>query len=474
MKLPIRKKLFLSHFLAVLLVSGSIGTYFYHSAVDSLMSSLRGRLLNSAAIISQALDARDLASIRSSADTARPAYQRQLRRLRELRRSNGDIAFLYVMQRQQDRVYFVLDSDESAEQAQPGTEYPVRVPALLAGFARPSVDPELTQDEWGTFLSGYAPLRNGEGRYLVGIDMRAGDVEAKFQRIEMAGLLSLALSVLLALLFSRVLSRQLTLPIQALIDRFNDVGAGRIDQTLNLRTGDELDHLIAAYNGMSRRLSESEAQQREAAQALLCAKEELEQRVEERTRDLQALNRQMAHEIAERKQLQAELAQAARTDPLTGLLNRRAMLEHLEHELARSRRTGRPFVVLLGDVDHFKEINDTYGHDVGDRVLIQVAHALSRSLRDEDLIARWGGEEFLLLLPDTGLAGGVAAAEKIRRQFEAEQFSDAGIEISLALSLGVAEMDPQGPVTTGIQSADRALYQAKQGGRNRVFAAERA
>jgi diguanylate cyclase (GGDEF)-like protein len=253
----------------------------------------------------------------------------------------------------------------------------------------------------------------------------------------------------------------------------DDIYVGqRLIHKHKLRTGDEIDRLIGAYNEMSRRLRESEVHREQVAHDLQRAKESLEHRVAERTRDLQALNEQMAREIAERAELQAELAKAARTDPLTGLLNRRAMFEHLEHELARCRRSGSPFVVLLGDVDHFKQINDTYGHDVGDRVLARLAEKLKRSLRNEDLVARWGGEEFLALLPDTRIAGGMTTAEKVRRNVESERFDENGKAISLSFSFGVAEIDPEGSLTACIQRADRALYQAKQAGRNRVVAAD--
>ena len=169
-------KLFLSHFVAVVLVSGSIGTYFYVNAIGSLKQSLRSRLQNSAALLSQSIDARELDTVRTPADTQQEVYLRTLRNLRRLRRANPDIAFLYIMRRDPDnRIRFVVDSDETEKQALPGRDYPDAPNRLVAGFNGPSVDDEPYHDEWGTFLSGYAPLRNGKDLYLVGIDMRADE-----------------------------------------------------------------------------------------------------------------------------------------------------------------------------------------------------------------------------------------------------------------------------------------------------------
>ena len=161
--LPIRRKLFLSHFLAVLLMCGTVGTYIYLSAVENLKTSLQSRLRNSAALLSEILDASRLDEIREEADQTLPVYQEYLELLRAFRSTNPDIAYLYVMRRIGDRIYFVMDSDETEKQALPGREYVVSVPAMLEGFSHPSVDDEITTDEWGATLSGYAPVKDGEG-----------------------------------------------------------------------------------------------------------------------------------------------------------------------------------------------------------------------------------------------------------------------------------------------------------------------
>jgi hypothetical protein len=165
-------------------VSGSVGTFFYVRAMDNLMRSLQSRLLNSAALLSQTIDAADLHGIQSADDRGQAAYLDALEKVRRVRRTNPDIAFLYVMRRADDgTVQFVVDSDETEAQAVPGQVYDDVVPEMLEGFHLPVVDKDLYEDEWGVFLSGYAPLRNGEGRYLVGIDMRADEVRSNLREL---------------------------------------------------------------------------------------------------------------------------------------------------------------------------------------------------------------------------------------------------------------------------------------------------
>ncbi len=466
--MPIGRKLFLSHFLAVFLVSGSIGTYFYLSAYASLLNSLQTRLRSSAALISQTLDARTLAEIKGPADTARPVYRETLDLLRSIKKTNPDIAFLYLMRREGRRVFFVVDSDETSAQALPGREYKHTLPALWAGFNGPAVDNKVYEDEWGAFMSGYAPIKSGQGAYLVGLDMRAGEVKGKFRRLQISGLMSLLASVVLALLFSRWLSRHFNRPVKELVSRCGAIAEGKIGEQLDLRTGDELDHLIRAFNTMTQHLADSRERSRWAQSALKKGQEELEKRVDERTRELLEVNDQLREEITRRQKVEEALARAARSDPLTGLMNRRAMMYWFQYQLIHYQRNRIPFAVLLGDIDHFKAVNDTYGHAVGDRVLKDLALLLKESLRSQDLVARWGGEEFLILLPDTDGPGGAVAAEKIRGRLEEETFSADSREFHLTMSFGVAVYGPEQSADDCIQAADAALYRAKNAGRNRV------
>lgn len=471
MGLSIRRKLFLSHLLAVLLVSGSVGSFFYWTAVRSLTESIQARLESTAALTGQILDAGELEAIRAPEDRGLPVYARNLALLRALGNTNPDIAFLYVMRHRGGRVYFVLDSDASEAQAEPGREYQDRTPALLRGFIRPAADDQVYTDEWGAFMSGYAPLRNGNGEYLVGLDMRADEVQRKLSAVRVAGGLSLAASVLLAVLFGKVLSAKVVKPVRMLIARCRAIAKGEPDEGVEIRSGDELEELVEAFNTMSRQLTASRTEAEEARRSLEHARDLLEQRVAERNRDLMQVNERLLLEVAERARAEEQLAHAARADPLTGLMNRRAMLEQLEYQVARYQRNATPFTLILADLDHFKSINDTHGHDAGDQALMEIAEQLKQGLRAQDLVARWGGEEFLILLPDTDLEGGLVVAEDLRECIAAHRLPVGGETLTLTLSLGVAAFCANRPLNACIKAADTALYQAKVQGRNRVVAA---
>ncbi len=165
---------------------------------------------------------------------------------------------------------------------------------------------------------------------------------------------------------------------------------------------------------------------------------------------------------------EARLKEAALTDPMTGLGNRRAFVQHFEYEQNRSRRYHEPLCFILGDLDHFKDINDNHGHEAGDLVLTGVAALLRSSLRSMDSISRWGGEEFIVMLPETSQEGCLFTAEKLRRLVEAKQFHHDATRLQVTMSFGIAAYRPGESLDQTVAAADRGLYLAKQRGRNRV------
>jgi len=167
--------------------------------------------------------------------------------------------------------------------------------------------------------------------------------------------------------------------------------------------------------------------------------------------------------------VEQQVAEMAVTDPLTGLFNRRHMNQRLREEEARAARTQEPFSVIVVDIDHFKRINDTAGHDAGDRVLRDLAQLMRDMVRTQDIVARWGGEEFLIVLPQTRLAGAVEVADRLRRAAEATLARGLEAIDAITLTLGAAEYSAS--VTECLKLADVALYQGKEAGRNRVVAA---
>ena len=156
------------------------------------------------------------------------------------------------------------------------------------------------------------------------------------------------------------------------------------------------------------------------------------------------------------------------TDPLTGLFNRRAFLEKIENEAIRFKRNQKPFSILFGDIDLFKKINDTYGHSAGDAILVNISSILNTEKREIDQVARWGGEEFLVLLPETNLRGAVLSGNKIRKSISAKPVIHEGQEIHVTMSFGVSEYNGETPIEKTIDLADQRLYLAKNSGRNKV------
>jgi len=180
--------------------------------------------------------------------------------------------------------------------------------------------------------------------------------------------------------------------------------------------------------------------------------------------------RELRRRRSEMEVTQAALRQAAATDALTELLNRRWMEPFLKRELARARRQSTPVGFVMIDLDNFKHINDARGHQVGDQVLCHVAKTLATRLRGSDLLIRYGGDEFLAVLPETGAEDAAALAESIRDLLSAEPALVDGGAVPLQASFGVAVVAPPESLSARevIHRADEALYQAKRGGRNCV------
>jgi diguanylate cyclase (GGDEF)-like protein len=168
----------------------------------------------------------------------------------------------------------------------------------------------------------------------------------------------------------------------------------------------------------------------------------------------------------------ARLAQLAVTDPLTGLANRRALYAHLDREVDRAKRYKHPLAVLVIDIDHFKQVNDVHGHQTGDRVLNHVAQVITQSVRASDVAGRFGGEEFIVLAPETPAPAVRVVAERIRRAVETQTAQQKGLP-GVTVSIGAAGAS-EGEISTEslVARADAALYEAKRGGRNRVVLAD--
>ena len=198
--------------------------------------------------------------------------------------------------------------------------------------------------------------------------------------------------------------------------------------------------------GVTRDISESKRHEAE----LLQARDE----TEAANRALQAAN--------------AELGRLATTDALTGAWNRRRLEQVAETEIAAARRYGQPLSLLTFDIDHFKSVNDRHGHQAGDLVLVELVRRVRPHLRAPDVLARWGGDEFVVMMPHSALADALRLAERVRELAAAEPFPPAG---TVTTSIGVAQLHADESLDDWLERADHALYEAKSGGRNTVRAA---
>ena len=265
-----------------------------------------------------------------------------------------------------------------------------------------------------------------------------------------ASIAILVISILIIFLVAAWMFYMLGVPLNRITKHIRRITDGDLDIE-NIDVGnrkDELGQLSNAFNSMHDTIKRQ-------IKELNAHREILEQEVKERTKDLEQANK--------------KLELISKTDELTGLPNRREMNETIANEMGRSARTHKPFCFIFIDIDHFKNINDTYGHACGDIILKSVAQTIRGLLRKYDVFARYGGEEFLTLLPETDLEGARAVAERFRRQIEKMTVRYADFTIKITITLGVARFDERLGADRSIQMADKALYQGKEGGRNRVI-----
>ena len=238
-------------------------------------------------------------------------------------------------------------------------------------------------------------------------------------------------------------------PLNKLIGHMKKITNGDLDVP-EIRFGrrdNEVGQLSKAFNTMYGTV-------RRQFKELQSHREILEQEVNERTQELEEANK--------------KLRIMSRTDELTELPNRRSIHECIENEISRISRTRKPLCFVFIDIDHFKKINDTYGHSCGDEVLKSVAKTIRGLLRNYDIVGRYGGEEFLVLLPETDLDGATIVAERFLEQVEEQPIKYADYIINVTITLGVSKYDGRLGADRSIQMADKALYEGKEAGRNRV------
>jgi diguanylate cyclase (GGDEF)-like protein len=261
-----------------------------------------------------------------------------------------------------------------------------------------------------------------ERNLTASVDADYHDADRSFERVEWVAAIAAVVSIALMAAGAFVIGRILLASVDRLVEGAARFAAGDRDHQIEVRVPPELSRVADEFNRMVLRIKDSEA----------------------------------------------ALAELARRDRLTGLLNRRAMDESLADAMARRRRLDQDVAVLMLDIDRFKQINDRYGHPAGDQVLQRVAKAAASCVREVDEVFRLGGEEFVVLLHDADRAEAMVTAERIRSTIAAKPVSIGAEEVPVTVSIGVAVAGNEADADSVLAAADAALYRAKHEGRNRV------
>jgi diguanylate cyclase (GGDEF)-like protein len=253
-----------------------------------------------------------------------------------------------------------------------------------------------------------------------------------------------------------LVARKISSPLEVLAQGADEISRGNFGFTLDLNANHEIDTLALSFNRMSVKMKD----QREVLLKQISL--------------LEAQKQEIATQNEELAEANARLELIAITDQLTGAYNRRYIMREIEQELSRSVRHSLPMSITMIDIDNFKDINDTHGHQVGDEVLKEVVQVLSSSIRTSDLLGRYGGEEFIIIAPLTGHQEALILAERLRETVSKWPFETTYGFIKLTISLGVATYDGKTEASQGaileqlLAQADEELYKAKAAGRNCV------
>lgn len=279
----------------------------------------------------------------------------------------------------------------------------------------------------------------------VALEYDLSALQRSSQQLLLWALAATGLALMLAALLSTLIASSVTRPVSHINSVVRHIGDGQLQARADPERCGPMAELAKGINLM--------------ASQVAVTQEALKQQVQQATDEL--------------RQQKLEAERMARTDGLTGLLRRRIFIELAEAEIQRCRRYGDPLTLIMFDVDHFKTFNDNHGHACGDATLVHLAELLREQLRESDLPCRWGGEEFVVLLPRTSADVAHHAAERIRCHFEANPVHWEDRSLRVTASFGVAAFDARDlSLSNMVARADMALYRAKRNGRNRVEVAD--
>ncbi len=434
----IRQRLMASHLFAAVLLAGAFGAFVYWMAQGQLQQRAQVQLAGYVKLIAGSLDSDRIAEAEYDSQVRRELVAR----LQSLTQDNAGISHVRIARHAVAGEHTVASSSGS-----------------------PLVSEDSDQ------ITARAPIA-GSRNYFVVAQLGGAETSQELSVLRVRAMIAFLVCVLAALFIGRHLAGRILARITDLARRCRALASGEPLPPRHSGAHDELENLISEFDDMARRLRRTAEQREEALDSLREANEKLESRVLDRTSELEGANAKLKQEIEGRVHVEALLAEAALTDPLTGLLNRRAMMEMIDQASAQLQ-PGQPGLgLIVADIDHFKQINDNHGHRVGDNVLVAIARRMIELAGEANQrnVARWGGEEFLILLPDTRLALACRFAEIIRRGVSDLQTGIPNLRVSL--SVGVAEFDAGDSLDDCLWRCDQAMYRAKEAGRNSVVAAQ--
>lgn len=306
--------------------------------------------------------------------------------------------------------------------------------ATGSGFSRLPVEYDSHRDQKVVGLGAMVPSTD----WAVVAEMEKSGAYADIVRLGTWTALLVCVLLMAMGLFAYLLGHSIVKPLQRLSGEAGKVASGDLEVDLPVHGNSEVSYLTQVFNHMVASLRRGQEEISQAHEALI-----------EKNRELHRLSI---------------------TDSLTGIFNRKHVMDLFDMEFIRTQRYGTAFSVLIADLDHFKAVNDTYGHLAGDSVLRSIAKAMVESVRACDHVGRYGGEEFVVVLPNTGIDGAMDMAERIRQTIRRVEFNNEGEAFSMTLSMGVAVCrDDDNSVEAILKRADDALYQAKAKGRDQVI-----
>lgn len=412
---------------ATLLIAAGNGARHY------FRDQLRQRLMAVAATGALSVDSADLDKIQVLADEKTATYAKLVRQLRGIRDSNPGIRYVYILRMNpgSQKWRFVADADEDPRLvSHVGDKFDdAAAPDVWQTYFGPAADQQITHDRWGSWLSGYAPIKDptGSSVALLGVDMSANNVLFQDRNILYATLVALLVCLALAAVIGRMMAGIFSRPIIKLAEATQKVAQGDFTAQVAVKGARELKALAESFNHMTHSLYEQ-------------------------------------HE---------QLVALSNTDFLTKLHNHCYFQDRLRQETNRALRYRRPLSLVVFNIDHFRTINNIYGHHGGDDLLQQLAHLLQQHLRENDIITRYGGEEFAVIMPETNAESALETADRLRRLVQENKFIIASREdrpqALLTVSGGVASL----PVDSGdkdglVMAVELAVLRAKSMSRNRV------